>query len=292
MEHFLGIGIEICIYVILVLSANLTVGLAGMLTLCQAAFYGIGAFLGAILMINFNLPFIATAVVVMLATGAVSLLISYASIKLKGDYFILSTLCFQFIVFSIIYNMLSEARNGVSSLSSIPPIRLLIFGSLESRLPLFVFTLLLTLAIVWLIHRMQASPFGRALVSIRGDESSAQALGRNTDSLKTTAFFISAALSSLAGIIYASWQASISPNEFSLDTSILILTALFIGGIGRDIRGAIAGAFLIVILPELIMTVKLLEGIAAPLRQIIFGITLIVLMFMRPKGLIGDLDIK
>ena len=138
MDYLLRIGIELCIYMMLILSANLTVGLANLLTLCQAAFYGIGAYLGAFFLMQFNLPFIVIALIVMAATGVLSLVISYASLKLKGDYFILATLAFQFIVVSVLYNW-NGVTGGPFSLSGIPPIKFLGMWPLN-RLTLFIFT--------------------------------------------------------------------------------------------------------------------------------------------------------
>ena len=90
MEYLLHIGIVLCIYTILVLSTNLTVGLANLLTICQAAFYGIGAYIGTYFLMQFNLPFLAIAALVILFTGLFSFLVSYASIRLKGDYFVIA----------------------------------------------------------------------------------------------------------------------------------------------------------------------------------------------------------
>ena len=123
MEYLLHIGIMLCIYIILVLSTNLTVGMANLLTMCQAAFYGIGAYIGTYFLMQFNMPFLLIALLVMLATGLTSLLVSYASVKLKGDYFILGTLGFQMIVYTILYNWTSVTR-GPYGIPGIPSIKL------------------------------------------------------------------------------------------------------------------------------------------------------------------------
>lgn len=290
MDYLFRIGIELCIYAILVLSANLTVGLANLMTLCQAAFCGIGAYIGAFFLMQFNLPFVVIALIVMIATGILSLVISYASLKLKGDYFILATLAFQFIVVSVLLNWYG-VTGGAFSLSGIPPIKFLGKWPL-GRSTLFLVTLMLTLLIFWVIGRIQHSPYGRMLRAIRTDESSARALGRDTTMLKVWAFFLSAAIASVAGVIYASLEGSISPQEFSLDRSILIITALFIGGLGTGVRGAAAGAAVLVVLPELLMMVGVSSSNAAELRQVITGAILVLLMFLRPQGLFGDMELR
>lgn len=291
MEYVLHIGIMLCIYIILVLSTNLTVGMANLLTMCQAAFYGIGAYIGTYFLMQFNMPFVLIALLVMLATGLTSLLVSYASVKLKGDYFILATLGFQMIVYTIMYNWISVTR-GPYGIPGIPSIKLLGVWSLNGIYAYFFMTLVLAVVVALIFSRLQHSPYGRMLKAIRTDELSAKALGRNTVRLKAWAFFISAAFAGIAGLIYASYVSYIDPTSFTLDESIFIITALFIGGIGSRIWGPIVGAAVVVILPELLRFVGLPDAVAANLRQVIYGLVLIVLMFVRPQGLLGDAKFK
>ena len=287
MEYLLHIGIMIGIYIILVLSANLTIGLANLLTMCQAAFYGIGAYIGTYFLMQFNLPFIVIALIVMAVTGLLSLVISYASVKLKGDYFVLGTLGFQMIVYTILYNWIDVTR-GPYGIPGIPRIKIFGLWPVEGMTSYFIFTLVITIVAAMLFRNLQSSPYGRILKAIRSDEQSAKALGRNTTSIKTWAFFISAAFASLAGVLYASYISYIDPTSFALDESIFIITALFIGGIGSKVRGPILGAVVVVVLPELLRFIGLPDAIAANLRQIIYGLILVVLMFVRPQGLLGD----
>jgi branched-chain amino acid transport system permease protein len=291
MEYLMHIGVMLSIYCILVLSTNLTVGMANLLTLCQAAFYGIGAYIGAFFLMQFHLPFTVIALVVMLATGLTSLVVSFASVKLKGDYFILATLGLQMIVLTILSNWTSVTR-GALGIPAIPPIRLFGVWSLDSIRAYFFFTLALAALCLLFFHRLQRSPFGRMLRSIRTDEISAQALGRNTVSLKAWAFFLSAAFAGMAGLVYASYVGYLHPTGFTLNESIFILTALFIGGIGRRVWGPVAGAAVVVILPEALRYAGLPNAVAANLRLIVFGLILILLMFYRPQGLLGDSELK
>lgn len=291
MEYLFHIGIMLCIYVILVLSTNLTVGMANLLTMCQAAFYGIGAYIGTFFLMQFNLPFVVIALIVMSLTGLTSIVISYASVKLKGDYFILATLGFQMIVYTILYNWISVTR-GPYGIPGIPAIKLFGVWSLNGIYSYFFLSLVLVMVVVWFFRQLQRSPYGRMLKAISTDELSAQALGRNTIQLKSWAFFISAAFAGLAGIVYASYVSYIDPTSFTLDESIFIITALFIGGIGSRVWGSVVGAALVVILPELLRFVGLPDAVAANLRQIIYGLTLIVLMFVKPQGLLGDATVK
>ena len=291
MEYLLHIGIMLCIYIILVLSTNLTVGMANLLTMCQAAFYGVGAYIGTYFLMQFNLPFVLIALIVMLATGLTSLIISYASVKLKGDYFILGTLGFQMIVYTILYNWINVTR-GPYGIPGIPSIKLFGVWSLTGIYAYFFLAVILAVVVALIFSQLQPSPYGRMLKAIRTDELSAQALGRNTVQLKAWAFFISAAFAGVAGLVYASYVSYIDPTSFTLDESIFIITALFIGGIGSRAWGPIVGAAVVVILPELLRFVGLPDAVAANLRQVIYGLVLIVLMFVRPQGLLGDAKLK
>jgi len=291
MEYLLHIGIMLCIYIILVLSTNMTVGMANLLTLCQAAFYGIGAYIGTYFLMQFNLPFVVIALIVMLATGLTSIVISYASVKLKGDYFILGTLGFQMIIYTILYNWI-DVTHGPYGIPGIPSIKLFGVWSLTSIYAYFFFSVVLAVVVALIFSRLQHSPYGRMLKAIHTDELSAQTLGRNTIQLKSWAFFISATFASLAGLIYASYVSYIDPTSFTLDESIFIITALFIGGIGSRVWGPIVGAAVVVILPELLSLIGLPNAVADNLRAVIYGIILIVLMFYRPQGLLGDAKLK
>lgn len=275
-----------CIYTILVLSMNLTVGMAKILSLCHAAFYGIGAYLGTFILMHLNVPFLAIAVVVMSVTGATSYIISYASNKLRESYFILASLGFQIIVYTVLYNWTSFTK-GPYGIAGIPPIRLGGLLSVSNIYGCMAFFLVVTALTILVFSRLKKGPFGRILKAIRTDDLSMQTLGRNTAKIKNSAFFFSSAFAGLAGLLYASYFSYIDPTSFTLDVSIFIITALFIGGTGT-IGGSIVGALFIVLLPELLRFIGIADSTAANLRQIIYGLTLIVVIFISPNGLLGE----
>lgn len=290
MEYILHIGIMINIYVLLVLSANLPIGMANLLTLGQAAFYGIGAYISAFFLMQFNLPFIVVTLAVMLLTGLFSYLVSFASIKLKGDYFVLATLGFQMIVYTVLYNW-TDVTRGPYGVPGIPSVKLLGIWDVSGVWGYFFLTTVISVLVAFLFKAIKFSPYGRVLRALRNDEHSVAAMGRNPIEFKSWAFFLSAAFSGLAGLIYASYVSYIDPTSFTLDESIFIISALFIGGTG-NIRGPILGAVFVVILPEILRFVGMPDAIAANMRQIIYGLTLIVVMYFRPQGLWGETEIK
>lgn len=285
MEYVFHIIIMLNIYIMLTLSANLTIGMANLLTMCQAAFYGIGAYIGTYFLMQFDLPFIVIAALVLLLTGVFSFLVSFASVRLKGDYFVIATMGFQLIVYTILYNW-TEVTRGPYGIPGIPGVKLLGIYELSGVYAYLILSLVLTAVVVFLFHHLVKSPFGRALNAIRADETMVKSMGRNTVMLKSWAFFLSAAVAGLAGVIYASYVSYIDPTSFTLDESIFIISALFIGGIGNT-KGPVLGALFVVLLPELLRFVGLPDSVAANLRQIIYGLALILVMYYRPQGIWG-----
>ena len=291
MEYLFHVIYLLCIYVMLVLSANLTTGMANLLTMCQAAFYGLGAYIGTYFLFQFNISFLLIAFLVMMTTGLSSLIISYASVKLKGDYFVLATMGFQLIVYTIIYNW-TEVTHGTYGIAGIPGFNLA-FGlvPIDGIYPNLILILLITAAIIWFLNRLKTSPYGRLLKAIRTDGTIVESFGRNTAGVKIWAFALSSAIAGLAGALYASYVGYIDPTSFPLRESIFILCALFIGGIG-NIEGPICGAAFVILLPEVLRWVGLPESMAAEIRQIIYGFALVLIMIFHPQGIKGKIVMK
>ena len=149
MEYIVHIAIMLNIYIMLAMSTNITVGLANLFTLCQAAFYGIGAYIGTFLLLRMNLPIIAVAAIVMLSTGILSFLVSFASIKLKGDYFVLATLGFQMISYTVLYNWIA-VTNGPYGISAIPKFRLMGLWGISGEYGYFALSLVMMMIVVFL----------------------------------------------------------------------------------------------------------------------------------------------
>lgn len=290
MSYLLHILIILNIYIVLILGANITVGMAGLLTLCQAAFYGIGAYVGTFLLFQLNLPFTVVALIVGCATGIFSTFISFASQRLKNDYFTLATLAFQMIVFTVLYNWV-DVTKGPYGISGIPAIKIFGIYSLKGVASYAAFTSVVMVALVGIFLLLKKSPYGRLLRAICSDETAVMALGHNTAAAKASAFFISTAFSGIAGLLYASYIRYIDPTSFTIGESLFIVCALFIGGIGNA-RGSIAGALFVVLIPEILRFTGMPDAIASPLREIIYGLVLIVIMFVRPQGLLGEKIVK
>ena len=289
MDYIMHILIIFNIYVMLVLSTNVTI-MSNLFTLCQAAFYGIGAYIGTFLLMNYNLPFVVIAFVVMVCAGLLSYIITFASVKLKGDYFVLATLGFQMIVYTILYNWMSVTR-GPYGIAGIPGIKLFGVFQLSEIWHYFVFSSVLMVLMGILFAGLKRSPYGRILRAIRSDELSLSTLGRDVHFAKGSAFFISASFASLAGVLYASYTSYIDPTGFSLAESLFIISALFIGGIG-NVKGSVLGALFVVVFPEILRLIGLPDAVQSNLRQVIYGLTLVIIMFVRPQGILGQERLK
>jgi len=274
------------IYIILTVSTNLLVGMTNLLSLGQAAFYGIGAYLAVFALMILKLPLLPTLVLVMAGTGLLSLIIAYPSLRLKGDYFVLATLGFQLIIFTILYNWISVTR-GPYGIPGIPAPKLAGVLQISGIIPFLILSLLLVLFVIFIFYKLVHSPFGRVLKGVRDDEIAVLSLGRNVTAFRVWAFVISSAFIGIAGMIYATYVSYIDPTSFDLNEAIFILAAVLIGGTG-NIKGPVVGAVFVVVLPELLRFVGFPDSIAANLRQIVYGLSLIVLMYYRPQGIAGE----
>lgn len=286
MDYLIHILIMINIYLVLTVSTNLIVGMANLLSLSQAAFYGIGAYLTALALIGFNLPLIPTILFAMLGTAFFAFLIGYVVLRLEGDYFILATLGFQIIIYTILYNWLPITK-GPYGIPGIPGPFLFGYFEITGNISFLILSTILSAAIGLVFYRLINSPFGRALKGMRDKPHSLQALGYDTTSLKIQAFVISSSFVALGGFIFASYVTYIDPTSFNLDEAIFILSAVLIGGTG-NIKGPVLGAIFVIILPEALRFVGLPDNVAANMRMILYGFALIILMNFRTNGLAGQ----
>ena len=285
MSYVLHILIMMCIYLILSLSLNLLVGYTGLLSFCHAAFYGIGAYASALLVTRFGLNFFLALPIGVGIAMLLSLLVAYPSLRLKGDYFVLTALGFQIIVFSVLYNWVGFTR-GPYGISGIPKPSLL--GFRFSSLPLFLMLSLLSAsAVFWVLYRISGSPFGRVLKAIREDELMALAMGKRVSGFKIWAFVIAGGIAAIAGSLYSGYVTYIDPKSFSLDESIFILAIIMVGGSG-NIRGPIVGTVFMILLPEALRFLGIPDTIAPNIRQMIYGALLVFMMFFRAQGIAGE----
>lgn len=275
----------ICIYAILSLSLNLLVGYSGILSIAHAAFYGVGAYVAALMALRLETPFLLNIILAFIAAGVFGAVVGIPSLRLREDYFVIATFAFQIIIFSILNNLVNFT-GGPLGLPGIPQPE--IFGfTFTSHLEFLLLSGFLALFVYWISNRIVKSPFGRLLKAIREDEVFVKAVGRDIAEAKVKVFVISASLASIAGVIYATYITYIDPTSFTIMESVFIISIVIIGGAG-NLKGSILGAVFLVALPEILRFIGLPNSIAANVRQILYGALLLIMMMWRPQGLLGE----
>ena len=289
MNYLLHIGVMLGIYGMLALSANLLVGFGGLLTMAQAAFYGLGAYAYALLSLKLGLPFLAALPAAIALCAFVGWLFGHAALRFRNEAFVLATIGFQMIVYVTLYNWTGLTR-GPYGISGIP--RPSLFGSGVDSVPsFFLFTAALFALVFGFMHIVCSSPFALALKALRDDEAAAQTLGIHPKAQYIRAMVLSAAVAAIPGVCFAAYITYIDPTSFTLSESIFIACILLVGGSG-NMKGPMSGVAFMIILPEVLRFVGLPDAVAANLREIIYGVMLIVLMYLKPKGLAGSYAVK
>jgi branched-chain amino acid transport system permease protein len=281
MEYILHLFILICFYTLLSQSLNLSAGFTGLISLAHAGFYGIGAYTTAILTTQFGFSFWVNIPLAMLISGVVALVVSLIALRTVEDYFIICTLGIQVILFSIMNNWMDFTR-GPLGIPGIPSIRF--FGlSLDSKIS-FLSLSLFFVALIWFVLRnISKSGFGKTLTAISEDEIYTQSIGKNVYLSKTVSFTLSAMFAAIPGALYAHYITYIDPTSFTVNESIFILSIVIIGGLGNMTGSFLAAAFL-VLLPEALRFIGMPDTIAANMRQIIYGLILVIVMMTGRNG--------
>jgi branched-chain amino acid transport system permease protein len=276
-DYFIDVAILAGIYIILALGLNVVVGFTGLLNLGFVAFYAIGAYSYALLNTRFGLDFWSALPFSVVLTSLAGFLLAVPALRLRGDYLAIVTLGFGEITRLILNNWDSVTRgpNGISGIAP-PAIMSVSLGKLSYYYYLVLFFVIGT---VFITRRVYASRIGRAWVAIREDEIASSVAGINTTLYKLYACAFGAFWAGLAGAVFAGKMQFVSPESFTFMESVLILCMVILGGIG-SIAGVIVGAFLLVLLPEVLREVQLY-------RMLALGIGLVLLMVYRPQGLLG-----
>jgi branched-chain amino acid transport system permease protein len=274
------------IYVVLILGLNLLVGYTGQISLCHSALLAIGAYSTAILSENFHFPFLLVMAVSGFIAAFAGMLVGIPALRLKELYLAIATMGFGFIIDEIILQW-ESLTHGSYGYSIDRPV---VAGHKLSDVGMYYCIILIVVAFTIITKNIVRSPLGRAFISIRDSEISAQALGIDVPKYKVMAFGISSFYAGVAGSLYAYCFTFIGPDNFSIWESILYLIMVIIGGLG-SIPGSIMGALFITILPESIRVAKnylpysisTLVGI----DTIFYAGILIMFIVYEPTGIYG-----
>lgn len=310
------------LYTFLALGLNIVVGFAGLLDLGYIAFYAVGAYTAGLLASphlyqNFesirqlfpdglHSSYLLILPIAAFLAALFGTILGAPTLKLRGDYLAIVTLGFGEIIRIFLNNLDRPINftNGPKGINGVEPIsvgniafnKALRIGdwTIPSVILQYYVFLLLVLIIILISSRLEHSRIGRAWVAIREDEIAAKAMGINTRNLKLLAFAIGASFGGISGALFASFQGFISPESFSLSESILILAMVVLGGMG-NIPGVILGSILLAIFPEFLRAtlVPLQYAIfgqmvvdSEVIRQLLFGLTLILVIRFKPHGLL------
>jgi len=269
------------IYATVALGLSLVLGNAGQISLGQAAFFGIGAYVTAQLMMKAGLSFFLALTAGGFIAGLVGTSLGYLALRFHGHYLAMVTLCFGLIM-QIFFLQVPALSGGAAGISDIPNPQL--FGIAVENSPgswckTFHLAWFLFLGMAWLLSNLLSLQTGRALAALRDNPIAAESLGLNISKYKVQAFAISAVLAGLAGGVYCVHTHYIGPELFGVGASLEFLIMVVVGGLGRPM-GAVAGALLLAVVPEFMRTYE-------EYRLLIFSIVLMAVVLAAPEGLWG-----
>lgn len=273
-NYSITIGVFSGINVLLSLGLCILMGFAGQASLGQAGFYGIGAYVSAILSQKFGLPVSLSMVAAAIISGFSAILIAVPALRLKGHYLAVATLGFGEIVYVILNEL---GPGGPSGFGDIP--HLTFFGfTFESAISNFYIVWGFVVAILIFSFNLVNSRIGRAMRAIHDSEVACNAMGIDVSVLKIKVFILSAIYASFAGSFYGHFVTFLSPSTFSLFQSILVLMMVILGGVS-NLWGAVVGAIIITMLPELLRKFEELD-------VLVYGLILTLSLLFVRKGLV------
>ncbi|MBG0790855.1 MAG: branched-chain amino acid ABC transporter permease [Desulfovibrionaceae bacterium] len=275
-----NIMISCLLYIVLGLGLNIVVGLAGLLDLGFVAFYAVGAYAYALCNMHWGLNFWFMLPVGAVLGALLGILLGFPVLRLRGDYLAIVTLGFGEIIRLVLENW-GEVTMGPSGISSIDRpalfgVKLGVIGSTHYMYYIMIGLVILT---IFSVNRLQNSRIGRAWLALREDEIACQAMGIDKMKTKLMAFSLGATWAGMAGVVFAAKTTFINPASFTFWESAIILSIVVIGGMG-SIRGVIAGAVILILVPEYLRDF-------AQFRMLLFGAIMVLVMVFRPQGLIS-----
>lgn len=268
----------VLITIALTSALNLLIGTAGLLSLDTVVFYGLGAYTAAILSVNHGTGFLTDVLAAVALASAFGFVAGYAFVRLASIFFAVATLALAISFHTVVLNW-GDLTRGPMGYRGIPPVRL--FGyDLGGWMGSYFAAAVFCLAALLVVHRLMHSFYGNAVRAAREDEECARSLGLATRRLRVEIYVVHAAIMGAAGALYAHSNQFIGPDNFLILESALVLTAVVVGGIG-SLPGAVIGALMIVLVPELLREV-------GHLRALVFGLVLFLSILFLPRGLFSE----
>lgn len=269
--------IAVIIDIPLALAQNLITGFTGMLTLGQAAFYGIGAYTSALLVMRMGAPWPVAFLAAGLVACVFGILLGFPCLRVGSDYLTLMTIGFGEIFHIVALNWMDLTR-GPMGLPGVPPPRIgpLVFNTSQRQYYLY---LVIAILCYLFMHRLTRSHVGRALIAIREDETAASTMGINVARYKLLAFAFGTLWAGFSGSMLAHFLAFVGPMTFSLNESLFHMQMAILGGLG-SLPGSVLGAAILVSLPQIFQPLY-------EYRMLLNGALMVILMAWRPQGIMG-----
>ena len=274
------------IFAVLALSLNLLLGYTGQLSLGHAAFFGIGAYASGLLTVKLEWsPWIGLVVAIALPALA-GWVIGRLALKIRGAYFVLLTISFAGVVSLVSVNWM-ELTNGPLGLPGVPPLELALPGLGELSLrtkSAYYYVVLVAVALCYLVCLgLVRSRVGRALITLRENETLAESVGINVTHYLVLATVVSAAMAGLGGGLYAHYTRFVSPEVFLFTYTVTMVIMVVAGGKGT-LAGPVVGAVLFTALPEVLRAVTSWQW-----QMLLYGVLLVIVLFFLPQGIVSSL---
>lgn len=283
MEYLLHLLIQVSVFAVLALGQNVILGRAGMLFVAQASLFAVGAYATAI-SASLGVSSSVSLIVGTAAAVAIGFPMGLPALRLRGDFLLVASLGLCEIVRSFLNNS-DRLTGGAAGFMNIPALKVfgIVFTGPGRIAPIVIGVLCLCVLFFYLIEH---SPYGKLLTAIGEDADAVRGLGKSVRNAKISAVAISSAWAGLVGGIWAFYVSYLDPSSFTVWESVMVLAIVILGG-ADHIGGALVGSLVLVLLPEFLRFTGVPPTIAAPLRQIIYGAALILMMRIRPTGLLG-----
>jgi len=275
----------ILIFAIFALSLNLLLGYTGQVSVAHAAFGAVGGYSLAYLLINHGVSLALGSLLSVVLSAAVGLLVGIPALRLSTEFLILLTLAVQTIIITLVTT--SSSFGGTYGLQNVQGFTL--FGKTlilpSDYLLLFI---ALTVIVYLVVRRLGESPYGRVLRGIREDEAACRSLGKNVFAYKLTVFAVTAGMAGLAGAMLVTQNQLASPSLFSFDQSTAIVAMVILGGTGNLVGSIVGAAVLVLLTPFFQNVLNFSPDVASLWRLIAYGAVLVVVMLVRPQGLLPE----
>lgn len=285
LAYLLNLSTLVCIYAILALTLNFIMGYAGIFSIAHAVFFGVGAYTAAYVATHGGAAFFLAVPAAMVVSGALSLALALPALRVRGEYFVAASLGLQVIGVTIFAEW-KTVTGGIGGVVGIPPAEIL-GHVVADPVEFMILTLACLALVVTATTGLLRTSFGRNLKAIRDSESAAHAAGKHVAAIKTLSVVVSSSLAAIGGALYAFFMSFINVESFTLDTSVLLMAMVIIGGTGT-LAGPIVGAALLMILPGALSYLPYLpQTEIGAIQQTIYGLAMVLLMIFRPGGIVG-----